>query len=160
MQGEVYDVLPGPAGSREDWPLQSPRWQHLPAPPPEHRACNPTHPPQRGAVEHFSCVSYSCPRLAACPAALQALLSVFGKKHKVWKFDVNNCMYNSLRLTPFTVSFSETSTSLNWNAPSQAFQYITQLLGLSQYRCHTLLGLTVSVGGITESTVSQIWWEV
>ncbi|XP_045891723.1 tubulin-specific chaperone D [Micropterus dolomieu] len=47
----------------------------------------------------------------------------------------------------------ETSTSLNWNAPSQAFQYITQLLGLSQYRCHTLLGLTVSVGGITESTV-------
>ncbi|XP_070778789.1 tubulin-specific chaperone D [Enoplosus armatus] len=47
----------------------------------------------------------------------------------------------------------ETSTSLNWNAPSQAFQYITQLLGLPQYQCHTLLGLTVSVGGITESTV-------
>ncbi|XP_070704399.1 tubulin-specific chaperone D [Pempheris klunzingeri] len=47
----------------------------------------------------------------------------------------------------------ETATSLNWNAPSQAFQYITQLLGLLQYQCHTLLGLTVSVGGITESTV-------
>ncbi|TNN71512.1 Tubulin-specific chaperone D [Liparis tanakae] len=47
----------------------------------------------------------------------------------------------------------ETSTSLNWNAPSQAFQYITQLLGLPQYQYHTLLGLTVSVGGITESTV-------
>ncbi|XP_054462818.1 tubulin-specific chaperone D [Anoplopoma fimbria] len=47
----------------------------------------------------------------------------------------------------------ETTTSLNWNAPSQAFQYITQLLGLPQYRYHTLLGLTVSVGGITESTV-------
>ncbi|XP_040918865.1 tubulin-specific chaperone D isoform X1 [Toxotes jaculatrix] len=47
----------------------------------------------------------------------------------------------------------ETITSLNWNAPSQAFQYITQLLGLPQYQCHTLLGLTVSVGGITESTV-------
>ncbi|XP_076608803.1 tubulin-specific chaperone D [Chaetodon auriga] len=47
----------------------------------------------------------------------------------------------------------ETTTSLNWNAPSQAFQYITQLLGLPQYQCHTLLGLTVSVGGITESTV-------
>uniref|UniRef100_A0A665UT99 Tubulin-specific chaperone D n=1 Tax=Echeneis naucrates TaxID=173247 RepID=A0A665UT99_ECHNA len=42
---------------------------------------------------------------------------------------------------------------LNWNAPSQAFQYITQLLGLPQYQYHTLLGLTVSVGGMTESTV-------
>uniref|UniRef100_A0A4W6G025 Tubulin-specific chaperone D n=1 Tax=Lates calcarifer TaxID=8187 RepID=A0A4W6G025_LATCA len=47
----------------------------------------------------------------------------------------------------------ETTTSLNWNAPSQAFQYITQLLRLPQYQYHTLLGLTVSVGGITESTV-------
>ncbi|XP_041812434.1 tubulin-specific chaperone D [Chelmon rostratus] len=47
----------------------------------------------------------------------------------------------------------ETTTSLNWNAPSQAFQYITQLLGLPQYHCHTLLGLTVSVGGTTQSTV-------
>uniref|UniRef100_A0A672ZPH9 Tubulin-specific chaperone D n=2 Tax=Sphaeramia orbicularis TaxID=375764 RepID=A0A672ZPH9_9TELE len=47
----------------------------------------------------------------------------------------------------------ETTASLNWNAPSQAFQYITQLLGLTQYQYHTLLGLTVSVGGITESTV-------
>uniref|UniRef100_A0A667WL52 Tubulin-specific chaperone D n=1 Tax=Myripristis murdjan TaxID=586833 RepID=A0A667WL52_9TELE len=42
---------------------------------------------------------------------------------------------------------------LNWNAPSQAFPYITQLLRLPQYQYHTLLGLTVSVGGITESTV-------
>ncbi|GAA6218208.1 tubulin-specific chaperone D [Lates japonicus] len=47
----------------------------------------------------------------------------------------------------------ETATSLNWNAPSQAFQYIAQLLRLPQYQYHTLLGLTVSVGGITESTV-------
>ncbi|XP_078140613.1 tubulin-specific chaperone D [Centroberyx gerrardi] len=47
----------------------------------------------------------------------------------------------------------ETTTSLNWNAPSQAFPYITQLLRLPQYQYHTLLGLTVSVGGITESTV-------
>ncbi len=50
--------------------------------------------------------------------------------------------------------FSETTTDLNWKAPSQAFQYITQLLALPQYQCHTLLGLTVSVGGITASTVS------
>uniref|UniRef100_UPI0037E9BBBB tubulin-specific chaperone D n=1 Tax=Semicossyphus pulcher TaxID=241346 RepID=UPI0037E9BBBB len=47
----------------------------------------------------------------------------------------------------------DTLTSLNWNAPSQAFKYITQLLRLPQYQHHTLLGLTVSVGGITESTV-------
>ncbi|CAK6963090.1 tubulin-specific chaperone D [Scomber scombrus] len=53
-------------------------------------------------------------------------------------------------LTIFPV---EATTSLNWNAPSQAFQHITQLLGLPQYQYHTLLGLTVSVGGITESTV-------
>uniref|UniRef100_A0A8C5E9M2 Tubulin-specific chaperone D n=1 Tax=Gouania willdenowi TaxID=441366 RepID=A0A8C5E9M2_GOUWI len=42
---------------------------------------------------------------------------------------------------------------LDWKAPSHAFQYITQLLGLPEYQYHTLLGLTVSVGGITESTV-------
>ncbi|KAM8845147.1 tubulin-specific chaperone D isoform 1-T1 [Spinachia spinachia] len=48
---------------------------------------------------------------------------------------------------------AETTTSLNWNAPSQAFKYIAQLLALPQYQYHTLLGLTVSVGGITESTV-------
>nr|XP_046270183.1 tubulin-specific chaperone D [Scatophagus argus] len=53
-----------------------------------------------------------------------------------------------LNIFPF-----ETTTSLNWNAPSQAFKYITQLLGLPQYQYHTLLGLTVCVGGITESTV-------
>ncbi|CAG01098.1 unnamed protein product, partial [Tetraodon nigroviridis] len=47
----------------------------------------------------------------------------------------------------------ETLTSLNWLAPSQAFQYISRLLGLPDYQYHTLLGLSVSVGGITESTV-------
>ena len=48
---------------------------------------------------------------------------------------------------------SETGTTLNWNAPSQAFPYITQLLGLDHYRYHVLLGLAVSVGGLTDSTV-------
>ncbi|KAL0993545.1 hypothetical protein UPYG_G00109500 [Umbra pygmaea] len=47
----------------------------------------------------------------------------------------------------------EVAESLNWNAPSQAFPHITQLLRLPQYQYHTLLGLTVSVGGLTESTV-------
>ncbi|KAM6175778.1 tubulin-specific chaperone D isoform 2-T2 [Erethizon dorsatum] len=43
--------------------------------------------------------------------------------------------------------------TVNWNAPSQAFPRITQLLGLPTYRYHVLLGLAVSVGGLTESTV-------
>lgn len=43
--------------------------------------------------------------------------------------------------------------TLNWNAPSQAFPRITQLLGLPTYRYCVMLGLTVSVGGLTESTV-------
>lgn len=47
----------------------------------------------------------------------------------------------------------ETGNSLNWNAASQAFPHITQLLRLHQYQYHTLLGLCVSVGGLTESTV-------
>uniref|UniRef100_A0A8K9XXV8 Tubulin-specific chaperone D n=1 Tax=Oncorhynchus mykiss TaxID=8022 RepID=A0A8K9XXV8_ONCMY len=48
---------------------------------------------------------------------------------------------------------TEGAEGLNWNAPSQAFPHITQLLRLPQYQYHTLLGLTVSVGGLTESTV-------
>ncbi|XP_054312051.1 tubulin-specific chaperone D isoform X4 [Pongo pygmaeus] len=43
--------------------------------------------------------------------------------------------------------------SVNWNAPSQAFPRITQLLGLPTYRYHVLLGLVVSLGGLTESTI-------
>ncbi|XP_071968767.1 tubulin-specific chaperone D isoform X2 [Engystomops pustulosus] len=43
--------------------------------------------------------------------------------------------------------------SLNWNAPSQAFPRITQLLALPTYTYCVLMGLTVSVGGLTESTV-------
>ncbi|XP_069785635.1 tubulin-specific chaperone D isoform X2 [Narcine bancroftii] len=43
--------------------------------------------------------------------------------------------------------------TLNWSAPSQAFPPITKLLGLPTYQYSVLLGLTVSVGGLTESTV-------
>ncbi|XP_018881922.3 tubulin-specific chaperone D isoform X2 [Gorilla gorilla gorilla] len=43
--------------------------------------------------------------------------------------------------------------SVNWSAPSQAFPRITQLLGLPTYRYHVLLGLVVSLGGLTESTI-------
>uniref|UniRef100_A0A674K867 Tubulin-specific chaperone D n=1 Tax=Terrapene triunguis TaxID=2587831 RepID=A0A674K867_9SAUR len=45
------------------------------------------------------------------------------------------------------------AVTLNWNAPSQAFPRITQLLGLPTYQYYVLLGLTVSVGGLTETTV-------
>lgn len=52
-----------------------------------------------------------------------------------------------------SLSFRSDAASVNWNAPSQAFPLITQLLGLPTYRYHVLLGLAVSVGGLTESTV-------
>ncbi|KAI4896653.1 hypothetical protein NFI96_000777, partial [Prochilodus magdalenae] len=42
--------------------------------------------------------------------------------------------------------------SLNWNAASQAFPHVAQLLRLPVYQYHTLLGLAVSVGGLTETT--------
>lgn len=44
---------------------------------------------------------------------------------------------------------------MNWNAPAQAFPRITRLLALPSFRYHVLLGLVVSVGGLTESTVSE-----
>ncbi|NWR47300.1 TBCD protein, partial [Regulus satrapa] len=43
--------------------------------------------------------------------------------------------------------------ALNWNAASEAFPRITQLLGLPTYQYHVLLGLSVSVGGLTETTL-------
>ena len=44
---------------------------------------------------------------------------------------------------------------MNWSAPSECFPRITKLLGLPSYRDPVLLGLTVSVGGLTESLVSK-----
>ncbi|XP_077590040.1 tubulin-specific chaperone D isoform X2 [Stigmatopora nigra] len=49
---------------------------------------------------------------------------------------------------------TEVITRLQWKAPSQAFPYITKLLGLQEYQYQTLVGLTVSVGGLTQSTVT------
>ncbi|NXE38802.1 TBCD protein, partial [Ptilorrhoa leucosticta] len=43
--------------------------------------------------------------------------------------------------------------TLNWNAASEAFPRITQLLGLPTYQYYVLLGLSVSVGGLTETTL-------
>uniref|UniRef100_A0A8V1AI94 Tubulin-specific chaperone D n=1 Tax=Gallus gallus TaxID=9031 RepID=A0A8V1AI94_CHICK len=47
---------------------------------------------------------------------------------------------------------SEAET-LNWNAASEAFPRITQLLALPAYQYYVLLGLSVSVGGLTETTL-------
>uniref|UniRef100_A0A8B9FJ50 Tubulin-specific chaperone D n=1 Tax=Amazona collaria TaxID=241587 RepID=A0A8B9FJ50_9PSIT len=43
--------------------------------------------------------------------------------------------------------------TLNWNAASEAFPRITQLLALPAYQYSVLLGLSVSVGGLTETTL-------
>ena len=45
---------------------------------------------------------------------------------------------------------------MNWSAPADCFPRVTRLLGLSSYRRPVLLGLTVSVGGLTESLVNKI----
>ena len=42
---------------------------------------------------------------------------------------------------------------MNWSASAECFPRITKLLGLASYRRSVLLGLTVSVGGLTESLV-------
>ncbi|XP_038066750.1 tubulin-specific chaperone D-like [Patiria miniata] len=44
---------------------------------------------------------------------------------------------------------------LNWSAPSKSFPKMTQLLNLPVYKHRVLLGLTVSVGGLTESLVKH-----
>ena len=45
---------------------------------------------------------------------------------------------------------------INWTVPAIAFPRMTRLLSLSSYKYSVLLGFTVSVGGLTESLVSQM----
>lgn len=45
------------------------------------------------------------------------------------------------------------SSDLNWSSPAECFPRVTQLLSLDMYCYPVLLGLTVSVGGLTESLV-------
>lgn len=72
----------------------------------------------------------------------------------IWGNHARNPPTFSLLMFVFLLmSFRETMTTLNWNAASQAYKYIAQLLGLPEYQYHTLLGLCVSAGGMTESTV-------
>ncbi len=42
---------------------------------------------------------------------------------------------------------------INWASPSESFPLYVQLLDLPVYRYSVLLGMTVSVGGLTESLV-------
>ena len=44
---------------------------------------------------------------------------------------------------------------MNWRAPGDCFPRLTKLLALPSYRRSVLLGLTVSVGGLTESLVGH-----
>lgn len=126
-------MQPRPAGGREDRLVQSSRRPDLPAPSSQHRACSTSHPPQGGAAQHLSSVS---------PEHLMFLENVHSQQKIV-------------KLIWILVSRSETRTSMNWLSASQAYQSIAKLLGLPQYQYQTLLGLTVSVGGMTLSTVSQ-----
>ena len=44
---------------------------------------------------------------------------------------------------------------LNWTVPQLSFPLTVPLLGLTSYTYSCLLGLIVSVGGLTESTVRE-----
>ena len=46
-------------------------------------------------------------------------------------------------------------SDLNWTVPQVSFPLTVPLLGLASYTYSCLLGLVVSVGGLTESTVSE-----
>lgn len=72
------------------------------------------------------------------------------------RFIVYNLYIRSVLISASSFFLRSQADTLNWNAPSQAFPRITQLLGLPTYRYCVMLGLTVSVGGLTESTVRII----
>ena len=46
------------------------------------------------------------------------------------------------------------TVDINWAVPQSSFPLTIQLLSLHHYCYPTLLGVVVSVGGLTESTVS------
>ena len=55
----------------------------------------------------------------------------------------------------FLFDFRSNCLEMNWRAPGDCFPRLTKLLALPSYRRSVLLGLTVSVGGLTESLVSE-----
>ena len=54
------------------------------------------------------------------------------------------------------LSSSESITGINWSVAQSSFPLTVQLLNFDSYSYHTLLGLVISVGGLTESLVS-LW---
>lgn len=65
----------------------------------------------------------------------------------------SNHIYSNM--TIFSCIYSDVISELNWSVAEVSFPYTIQLLRLSSYRYRTLLGLVVSVGGLTESLVSS-----
>ena len=51
-------------------------------------------------------------------------------------------------------------SGINWSVAQSSFPLTVQLLSLPAYSYHTLLGLVVSVGGLTESLVSTLLFVV
>lgn len=61
--------------------------------------------------------------------------------------------YNQLvEIFPLEVCRNE----LNWNSAADTFPLFIQLLGLENYSYNVMLGLVASVGGLTESLVSNV----
>ena len=60
------------------------------------------------------------------------------------------------KLHSSTHLYRSVTSELNWSAPQSSFPLTVQLLRLPSYSYHTLLGIVVSVGGLTESTVSAL----
>lgn len=54
---------------------------------------------------------------------------------------------------------SDGSSEVNFAVPSECFPYVTSLLRLEKYLYPVLLGLTVSVGGLTESLVRTLYYK-
>lgn len=54
----------------------------------------------------------------------------------------------------FTINLCQ--EELNWNSAADTFPLFIQLLQLESYSPSVMLGLVASVGGLTESLVSQL----
>lgn len=64
-----------------------------------------------------------------------------------------SCLFSLFQMILYCFCCRNECLEMNWSAPADCFPRITKLLGLSSYRRCVLLGLTVSVGGLTESLV-------
>ena len=78
---------------------------------------------------------------------------VFPFSNEQHNLSLFSCFSRNLYICVFF--FCMVCLEMNWSAPSECFPRITKLLGLPSYRDPVLLGLTVSVGGLTESLVSK-----